>query len=484
MAKAHIRRSWTQSLQLWRKRLSCLSTNREGRPAPKQWLLPKLMRDESGQTLVLAAACMIALVGILGLSVDAGVLRYQKRQMQNAADAAALAGALEVSACGGTANCSAMQSAVQSSLTENGLTGSFLSNCSARTGTRLEITLNNPPCALSSDPNRNVSSFVEVVASEPVPTVFARVLNVNSVAILARAEANAPPPTCVFALDPSGSNAFVLNSGTTLSGNCGAMVESTSAQAVACTSATVTAPIIYLVGSGTASSCSFTSTLKFGARPPNPPDPLSSLPKPPVLACGAASSGPTYHGAPSALTLSGNATLYADAAYCGGITINNGATVTFQAGTYVLGTSSTAGGLAVDVGASVNGSGVTFYNYGASGAVTFTYTSFTSGGVNLTAPTSGIYSGILFFQDPRNTTQATLLGKSAWNTVLQGVYYFPTAKVLDTYSGSAAYNFLVAYDIGFLKSSSGGTGLSTFASNYSSLTNGSPVPGPGVSLVE
>lgn len=445
--------------------------------------LASLQGDESGQTLVLAALCLIVLIGFLGLAVDAGVLRYQKRQLQNMADAAALAGALEVAACNGSTNCAALQTAAQDALTENGFTGSaLLTNCASRSGTKLEISVNNAPCALSNDPNKGNTSYVEVVVSAPISLVFARVLGVNSVLMMARAEAMRPPVTCVTVLDPSGSKALLLDSGSTATADCRVIVESNSSSSVQCTSSSITATVIALVGSGTESNCSVNGTLQLNASLPSPANPLASLATPSVPTCGTTTQGSILHGSPSALTITGNVTLYPDLAYCGGITIKNGAKVTFEPGVFVLGTSNSAGGLAVDVGATVSGTGVTIYNYGSTGAVTFSYSSFSSGGVSLTAPTSGTYGGILFYQDKRNTTQATLLGSRNWNTVLQGVYYFPTAKVVDTYSGSVAYNNLVAYDVEFASTNS--TSSSSFTSDYSSLAAGSPLTNAGAYLVQ
>jgi uncharacterized membrane protein len=50
-------------------------------------------KDEKGQALYLAAVGMLALMAFVGLGIDTGVLRYQKRMLQSAADAAAVAAA-------------------------------------------------------------------------------------------------------------------------------------------------------------------------------------------------------------------------------------------------------------------------------------------------------------------------------------------------------------------------------------------------------
>src|ERR1700741_1252457 len=56
----------------------------------------KRMRDESGQALILVALGLTCILGFVGLATDVGVLLHAKRNLQIAADAAALAGANEI----------------------------------------------------------------------------------------------------------------------------------------------------------------------------------------------------------------------------------------------------------------------------------------------------------------------------------------------------------------------------------------------------
>lgn len=58
--------------------------------------LNSLKKDERGQALILVALSMVVLIGVAALSVDYGYLAWQKRDLQNAADAAALAAAWEL----------------------------------------------------------------------------------------------------------------------------------------------------------------------------------------------------------------------------------------------------------------------------------------------------------------------------------------------------------------------------------------------------
>ncbi len=52
--------------------------------------------SEAGQALAITIVVMVALIGFAGLGVDMGMLRYEKRLQQSAADAAAIAGANDV----------------------------------------------------------------------------------------------------------------------------------------------------------------------------------------------------------------------------------------------------------------------------------------------------------------------------------------------------------------------------------------------------
>ena len=113
------------------------------------------MPDEHGSILVTTSLCMVFFVAILGLAIDFGHFLFVKRNLQSAADAAALAAALEARACDGTMVCSAMQSAAAGALQENGLSAdTVLTNCSSGLVSGTTLTLNNPPCAISSDPNK------------------------------------------------------------------------------------------------------------------------------------------------------------------------------------------------------------------------------------------------------------------------------------------------------------------------------------------
>jgi Flp pilus assembly protein TadG len=122
---------------------------------------------------------MTILISLMALAVDLGNVYYTQRQLQTLVDAAAMAGALEIDTCAGTAKCGQMTTAANYA---------FTTENSAPAG--VTLTINNPPSALgASDPNSGDIHYVEAVVSENVPTYFARIFHTTTFLVSARAEA-------------------------------------------------------------------------------------------------------------------------------------------------------------------------------------------------------------------------------------------------------------------------------------------------------
>src|SRR5712671_2669883 len=69
------------------------SASRRGRPS-----FPAMWQDEGGAVAVVAALVLTALIGVVGLAVDVGMWYRTNRALQNAADAAVIAAALNKTA--------------------------------------------------------------------------------------------------------------------------------------------------------------------------------------------------------------------------------------------------------------------------------------------------------------------------------------------------------------------------------------------------
>ncbi len=62
----------------------------------KRGYLRDLAKDDSGGVLIYTAFAAVVMLGMVGLAVDLGFWYHNKRDMQSAADAAAMAAVLEL----------------------------------------------------------------------------------------------------------------------------------------------------------------------------------------------------------------------------------------------------------------------------------------------------------------------------------------------------------------------------------------------------
>src|SRR5215204_5581388 len=144
-------------------------------------------------------------------------------------------------------------------------------------------------------------------------------------------------------------------------------------------------------------------------------DPFQSLPAPVTTGC-------TY---PNLVQVQPNdQKTLAPGIYCGGLTIKGEATL--QAGVYVI-----KGALTINSQAAVSGSGVTFYLTGSGAGFSING----GGAVTLTAPTSGVYGGVLVFQDRLANVGATNTLNGGASTKLVGAIY-TAAQELSVNGGS------------------------------------------------
>ena len=309
--------------------------------------LRRLRTSEEGQALVLAALGMIVLLMMAGLGVDVGYLKYQKQQMQKAADAGALAAASAMIIYSGQNGQTQIRTAGQSDAAANGFQD-------GQNG--ITVTVNNPPQTIG-DPFVGKADYVEVIVSQARPTFFMRLAGYNSIIVSSRAVATAASSAsgCVYTLSPTAAQDFVVKPGTQISANCGILVGSNSPTAFVDNSGlpnNVLASSVGIVGDCTGCS-SWASQPTQGIAPFT--DPLANLPAPTVPGCDHYSY--TVLNAQNAKLSSGG--------YCGGITVAptyNGP-VTFGPGTYYL----EGGGLQVFGTPTLTGNGVTFYNTNGTG---------------------------------------------------------------------------------------------------------------------
>ena len=122
---------------------------------------------EGGQMLVLFVLALGVLMGFVAMTVDVGMILHERRSLQNAADAAALASVAELPDSPSEAVAAAQEWAEKNGYQgEDGVT----------------ITITTP---YNGDPNS-----IEVVIEEEMPFIFARVLGLESTSVGGRAVAS------------------------------------------------------------------------------------------------------------------------------------------------------------------------------------------------------------------------------------------------------------------------------------------------------
>ncbi len=406
--------------------------------------MPLHSARRSGFVLVTMLCCLLLLAGFLGLAIDTGYLEWVKTRMQTAADAAAIGGVQEIK-MNGAAN---VVSAARGDAALNGFTD-------GQGG--VSVTVNNPP---SGGYSTTDSTGVEVIVAQKVSAFFMGAVGASSVTLQARAVARQASGTvCVVSLDPSAAGAFTASNGANVQIGCGIMVNSASSTAFTVSGGTtVKAASIWITGGSTVTGGSSTTpTASTGI--PAMSDPLANISPPDVGDC-------KYY---NTVVGGGQTKTLPPGVYCNGINLGNGAHITFAPpGNYIL----KGGGLNIQGGVTVTGTGVTFYNT-SGGGYSYQPFNFSNGAtVTLSAPTTGPLAGILLFQDRNIVSSAVNNFLGGTTNTLDGALYFPTTPV--SYSGgtnvSGTYTIVVARTINF----QGGCKVNN---DYSSLPGGSPIKG-------
>jgi len=405
----------------------------------KQWTNTMKIRSgrhSRGQALVLGTLILTVLIGFVGLAADAGYFFDYRRRMTAAADSAAVAGALEAKRnSSSTQVVTVARTAAAASGFTDGTNG-------------INVTVNRPPV---SGYNVGNNKFVEVLINRPSPTFFMRALNVATATVGARAVAGpgGVGDGCIYVLNPSSSSTLKLSTSSGLNmPNCGVIVNSSANPAMSTSgTACLHASSISITGNWTsASSCPPTPTPSINIPPAA--DPLSDLQAPTWSDCTGSSTKLDLKDAkPHTLN---------PGVYCGGIVISASTPVTFNPGLYIL----QGVGLS-SVDSALSGTGVTFY-------IDAGKLSITGGSAQFSAPTSGQWESILFFQKRGMTAKAVF--PQGGTLSFEGVFYFPDAEV--NFSGgttnTAAYTMIVS---AMLEIKDG----STIGANFAGLAHGNPI---------
>jgi Flp pilus assembly protein TadG len=391
--------------------------------------LRELRRNQSGSAVVITAASMPLLIGAAGMAADTIQWTLWKRQLQRAADTGAVAGAYALGQ-GKTVSTAA----------------------TAAIGKDADIGMNTPTVenAPTSGSYAGNAKAVRVIVTAshrlpftgmfiPTPTITAEA----TAAILTNGN------HCVIALDKSTATGISMAGNATVNLGCGMAANSMGSSAIdASGSTSITATPVTAVGgiTGTYSS----STVKQPYSLPQP-DPFEALPTP-------ASGDFTGCSNEVKVNPSDSATTLTPGCYKG---LDLNGTVTLSPGTYFI-DGSTNKDFSIGAQANVSGTGVTIIltsSNAVSNPGSIATMSINGGAtINLTAPTSGTYTGVLFYQDRRATyeTNGVVINGNS-GSKLQGAAYFPQQKI--KFLGTAGMNTDCVQIVGFQVEFSGDSAI-------------------------
>ncbi|TPK81728.1 hypothetical protein FJ934_04890 [Mesorhizobium sp. B2-4-12] len=363
-----------------------------------------MRRGTSANVATIFALTLPIVVGAAGFGIETSYWYYNSLKLQATADAAAYAGALEQ--ISGSDKPTITAAATQSAAS-NGL-GS---------GT---IVVNTPP---ASGPN-TAKKAVEVIVSQNLDRMFTSIFTRGQVPEQARAVAlitNASK-ACVLALDPSASQAALFSGNTSVKfTGCSVMSNSIASDA------------IKLQGSaGLQADCLITAG---GVSLNNPVTTVCAAPITQALPAADPFAGLPAPAATNPCQNSNKATL-APGTYCNGLSLSG--SVALQPGVYVV-----QGNLKINANAAITGTGVTIFMSGSS-----TVSINGNASVQLSAPTSGTYSGVLFYGDRTGNSASSTFNGTA-DSLLTGAIYFPKQQVsyLGNFSGNSGCTQVVANTI-------------------------------------
>jgi Flp pilus assembly protein TadG len=413
-----------------------------------------------GTILVVAALVLTAMVGLLGLVVDAGQLMSANRQVQNAADAGATAAAMDM--LNGNSNATAKATATTFVQSYNALASAT-------------VTTNIPP---ASGPHAGNWNYAEVIVSSPVSTNFIQILGIASTqTVSARAvagwEGNAAAAG-VMALDPNarpgisvvGNGNLSVNSTVVVNSNGGGLNQygqpinnGNGGNAISVTgNGNLKALDVESVGG--VNNINKITNYNAGGQSPlhtgavTQPDPFQFLSAPTTANGGVA----TNYGA---VNLSGNANVTLSPGVYTSISVSSNVNVTLNPGIYII----AGGGLQMTGNATLSGSGVMIYNTGsdynvntglpdandgtssppASGNPTFGSVSITGNALlNLTpySNSSSPFDGMVIYQRRLNTQPMKIAGNGS-SDVLKGTVYAKSAPLDLAGNGTFNAQFIV-----------------------------------------
>ena len=397
-----------------------------------------LRKDSSAVVALIFAIIFPVLMGFFALALDAGRLQDLKRRQKNATIAAALTAGHELWLVSSDADTIV---AAKADAKRNNFDDA---------DSNTTITVNIPPLGGNY---AGVANHAEVLIDTVVPTYFARVFGQDAVTVRSRAVTGLVKhgDACVVALEETRPFGMTIAGGGSLNASCGVQVNSTNDAALFLAGGTecLTSPTFIGVTGGIQGAGGSPCISPAPVQAPAVNDPLAYLHAIAPYFIGCDYYNTTIQAGDDPVTLQ-------PGTYCAGVVLGSytnadtgvtavgfipipaiiisGGTVDFAPGVYTL-----SGGIQISGSGTVTGDEVTFFNTSADPSRRNLWGEFDiagSGIVNLSAPTSGDFEGMLFWDDyraPNRRPTHTFAGSAEMS--LGGALYFKQTNV--TWAGTS-----------------------------------------------
>lgn len=428
-------------------------------PLPNPWRgfavrVRRLLRSERGSVAIQLGLMITVILGMVGLGVEITFALYKHRQMQSAADSAALGGATALMR-GYPANFRVESWAIAANAGfVNGVNG-------------VTVTVNQPPTLGS---HAGASKAVEVIVSQPQNLGLVALFREGLFQVGTRAVAivGGSGNACLLQTLPGWMTGISLTNGVrvTLEG-CGMNANATGPSSLSVTGG-ARLNTQYVSVSGDVS-------VNNGGRI-DAPDGIKTN-QPAVADPYASVAQPSYSGCDHTNTnigWSAQEQTISPGVYCNGLAFTNSARVAMTPGVYII----DRGAFDIGGGTRVTGSGVTIFLTSSTGSNYADVFIGNGARVDFSAPTSGATSGLVFFGDRNAPLSNTAEFGGGARADITGAIYFPSQTVTmgNGFSNDASCTQLIAGVIRF-------TGGVRFA-NACQNTGVTAIGGSAVQLVE
>jgi hypothetical protein len=396
-------------------------------------------RPRRGTVAVLAALCLIGILGFAALSLDGAMLYQDRRTTQAAADSAALAAAGSL-----FANWRTNQGLDPSKAAVTEALAAAAANGFSNDGVNSTVTVNIPP--LSGD-HVGQAGYVEVIVQQFQQRAFSTIWGSSPVTVQARAVARGmwnPHNVGILVLDPTSSGSLSSGGGSLVTTNAKIIVDSNSPSAVSVNGGgSLTAPEFDITGSpGTSTSGGGAINGNVMSAQTPTPDPLAYLPEPDP-------STMTVQSKNAVKLTNGKSLSLMPGVYQGGISVTGG-NLTLAPGIYYM----DGGGFTFTGTGSLTANGVMIVNAPQSNSDVVKITG--TGTINLSPPTSGLYQGISLWQTRASTNTLEVAGGGAGSVT--GTFYAQHGTLKTSGGGgSSVGSQYISWDV--VLSGNGGFGI-------------------------